>query len=283
MSILIGNPKYINPSKCSSVYFKKEIHNDLLNVINQIKTCLIKINVHVSEVVQWRLAEKNKLVCHSLWIRDNFIKMDNIFLILPLTKKSSVNQDRSHEYKNIIQLLNKNNEIYYIIHQKNVKIEGGDIIQNKNTIFYGLSNRSNKDGFNLIKKINADYWNKDMYSIKHNALHLDCCFCLLKNNTIIYSKKYIKKLNTSITNTFKCVVLEDILENDSATNLALNFLMINNNIIITKEKEYSKLRQFLRKMGYKLHLVDFKYNTIVGGSVRCLTQWLHIPKNVDIH
>ena len=112
-------------------------------------------------------------------------------------------ESRLNEYKSVLPILKKrfkNKQI--IIPNKSVKLEGGDIIQNNEVIFIGIGKRTNKKGLSLIKSIS----NKKIYEINHSTIHLDCCLVLLKNNIIVYTKKYIKYIPNVISKKFNLIV-----------------------------------------------------------------------------
>jgi N-dimethylarginine dimethylaminohydrolase len=275
MSIVIGSNKIFNKKYCSHLYLQKQINAEIENLNSTLKTIFKLLKINVSEL----LLQNNK-ICNSIWVRDIFFRLNNELIVTKPARKSTLGQNRYFEYKSIIKLLDVLNKKYFLITDDSIKVEGGDIIQNEEFIFIGFGERTNKKGIKFVKSINKS--NKKTFVIQHSALHLDCCFTLLKNNTLIYTSKYIKNLPFEICKKFNCIRLEDILPGVEETNLALNFLIVNNNIIISKKKQFSSLRTVLRKLGYKLILVDFNNDILLGGSIRCFTQWIDLPKNTNI-
>ena len=253
MSILIGNP-YID-KKCSkktktSIYVKKRILNDLKNTLET-------LGINVFQI------ENNK-ECNVLWMRDLFFKIDNKTILCNNTESDTLKINRQNEKNLVIKYL-KN----YIELPKNIKIEGGDIIQNKNTIFIGINERTNYAAYNYLKKL---FPNKNFIKINHSALHLDNCFAIV-NNTIFYSKTYIKSLPNNLKNDYNIQVLEDIISGNEV-NSAANILIINKNIITTDTPAFLPFRIILKAMGYNVFTI--KYNNLLeeGGGIRCLTQFL---------
>jgi len=273
MSLLIGNPKVLNKNKCLPLSKNNEINKSVFNVNKVLKQILDKLHIKYFDTY------KNNYICNHVWVRDNFITIHNTKLLLPITNSSTLNYDRSNEYISILRFFNKMGIKYVnLVNNKKIRMEGGDIIQNDNTIFVGIGERTNLNGYKYLKS----NFKKHIFKVRHTNIHLDCCFALLKNNIIIYSKKYIDHLDKGITDKYKVYILEDIVDTKETT-LALNFLLIGNNIIISNHKKFSKLRVFLRKLGYKLYLIDFKYDYIFNGSIRCFTQWIDKPNYVDIY
>lgn len=275
MSIVIGSNKIFNRKYCSNFYLQKQINTEIENLNSKLKTIFKLLKINVNEL----LLQNNK-ICNTIWIRDIFFTLNNELIVTKPSHKSTLGQNRYFEYKSIIKLLDVLNKKYFLITDESIKVEGGDIIQDEEFIFIGLGQRTNKKGIKLVKSINK--LKKKVFVIQHTALHLDCCFTILKNNTLIYTSKYIKNLPLEICKKFTCIRLEDILPEVEETNLALNFLIVNNNIIISKKKQFSRLRTFLRKLGYKLILIDFNNDVLLGGSIRCFTQWIELPKNTNI-
>ena len=169
---------------------------------------------------------------------------------------------RKLEYKTVD--FNKN------ITQNNekIKIEGGDIIQMDNVIFVGIHQRTNIFGYRWLKKI---FPNKKIIKINHTALHLDCCFSILPNKIILYSKKYINNLPYFCYTNFNCINVDDIIVGD--TNLSTNFLFLDKNtILIDNQYRFKNVRKLLKKLDFEIIIVNLQKMWKYGGSIRCLTQ-----------
>jgi N-dimethylarginine dimethylaminohydrolase len=247
MSILLGNPyidKTCSKKTITSSFVKKRILNDLKKILEHLGINVIQID--------------NNVLCDVLWMRDPFFKIDNkIFL-------SNLNKDRRHETDLVVKYLNK-----YIVFPQNIKIEGGDIIQDKNNIFIGINERTNIAAYNYLKKM---FPKKNVIKINHTATHLDCCFTVLNKN-IFYSKTYINSLPNNLKNDYIITTIEDIL-GDTDPNIALNLLIIDKNIITTNTPEFEPMRIKLMDMGYNVLTIKFNNLLEEGGGIRCLTQWL---------
>tara|TARA_Y100000992_G_C21270001_1_gene496139 strand:+ start:271 stop:1092 length:822 start_codon:yes stop_codon:yes gene_type:complete len=271
MSVLIGTPYKYNSNYCadSEVYISE---NKKKNILKQLESTFKKLNIKVIKV------DDNKIpideVCSVLWIRDIFVKINNTYILLPGSNDLKRNLIRKHEYKSVKPILKK----YIINDNPESKIEGGDIIQHKNTIFIGLNKRTNMRGVNFLK---SKFKNKHFVIIPHKSLHLDCCFCILHNNIIIYSKKSIGNLPLQVKSQYLCLDLETILGENINTDLALNFLIIRKDIITAFNNKFKPLYAFLELAGYNLHYIQFHNLQSNGGGVRCLTQWINTPLNQD--
>lgn len=264
MSILLGN------CNKNTDTFKLSCKEKQL-VLKRISRAFRKYNIDVQRVE----TDKNEII----WIRDIYIPIDNTYVIGNLTRKSTMNNNRINEFKELENILcksvNKNENINIIKPPRNVKLEGGDIIQYNDYIFVGNNKRTNKDGYEYLKNT---FKNKKVILIEHTALHLDCVFCILDNGVIFYDSKYIKKLKIpkkfQDKENFRINDISSIV--DSGKFLATNFVQIPNTktLIISNIKENEPFRNILENMGYNLELVKTENIYLEGGSIRCLTQWL---------
>ena len=158
-------------------------------------------------------------------------------------------------------------------------MEGGDIIQHENTIYIGIGKRTELKAYKWLKQT---FPNKKIIKIVHHALHLDCCFCILPNNTIIYSKKYIKSFPSILRETHKVKTIEEFIDKKTNPNLATNLLIINNTILAIDLEKFHRFYDYLKSLGFKVILVPFYNIWKDGGGIRCMTNWLHKTKNLTI-
>jgi N-dimethylarginine dimethylaminohydrolase len=270
MSILLGTPYIYNKNYCSN---KSNVStNKKEDILSQLEKVFHKLGIQTQQIEYNK--DKYTDICAALWVRDMFVKIDDIYVLLPGTKNDG-GIIRENEYKTIENLFKKK----LINYDEKSKIEGGDIIQHKNTIFVGLNRRTNLKGLSFLKK---HFNHKTFIQISHKALHLDCCFCILHNNIVLYSKKYISNLPSYITSNYLCLDLETILgEKIDVCNLAANFVIVNKDIITAYKRSFKPLYNFLELAGYKIHYVTFHRLQKSGGGVRCLTQWIQYPKSQD--
>ena len=276
MSILIGNPKIINKNICNEGYNSVSMKNKK-DSINQVKSILTSLGIKVVQIKDKELDKKYK-ICSQLWGRDYFVKIDDTYILLPCNDNKNIGTFRKYEYKTIEDLFKDKKSI--INNKEESKLEGGDIIQDEDIILIGYNERTNKHGIDFVKN---NFKNKNIISIKHYELHLDCCLCILNEKIILYSKKYIPQLPKKLNDLYICIELEKIIGDKIDTNLALNFLIIKkNNIVTAFNKKYTKLYDFLEFMKYKIHYVKNYELYKHGGGIRCLTQWIHYEKNQKI-
>lgn len=246
--ILGSSKKYLNHNKSD-----KQIETEE-KILKNIKNILEKQNI---KVIQPKYI-KDLDIDQSLWVRDSSIVIDNQLLLLPLQNNI---ERRLLEYKTIPY--NKN---VIIPPNKEIKIEGGDIIQLNDILFIGIYKRTNVLGYRWLKNL---FLNKKIIKINHTALHLDCCFSILPNKVILYSKKYIHELPSFVSNHFYCINIDNLLKGEP--NLATNFIFLDKNTILI-DNRFKPIHKLLESFGFKLIIVNLQNIWKYGGSIRCLTQ-----------
>jgi N-dimethylarginine dimethylaminohydrolase len=252
MKIVLGHPKLFNKKLCNNI----EHFKNLDKIIGNIKDELTKLDV---EVIQPKNSQR-KDISNALWFRDNFINVDNKLYLL---NKTTSKERKPVEELSTINISGTKVDNYFI--------DGGDVIQHNDLIFVGLSDRTEKKSIDWFKK---EFKKKEIIKITHHALHLDCCFCVLPNNLIIYSKKYIKSFPSFLKDRYKVHCIEEFMKEGEETNLATNILIIGKNIIAIDRKKFYKFYKFLQSMDFNLILIPFFNLWKDGGGIRCLTQWI---------
>ena len=259
MSIVLGSDYKYNEKACKKPRYKRNIHTS--SVLKQIKETLEDLKFKVLRPV------KNDMpFCNSLWTRDSFINIDNKLVMLPLLKRHPA------EWLSIPAAYNRR-EIFPSYPEN---LEGGDVIQDGNTILVGIGKRTNEKGVEQLKSM---FPKKKIIEIKHSGLHLDCCLMVLPGKKILYSKRYIKKLPKYLLDNYDCKTVESIIGDDVDPALATNGLLIGHNIITTDQPKFKKFRDYLRKLGY--NVIEIRYGNLWrdDGGIRCLTQWFEKPPN----
>jgi N-dimethylarginine dimethylaminohydrolase len=251
MSIIIGSSKKNVNNNILSFSTKQQIIDDLGNKIQSLGVDVIKVHHNNEEI---------------LWLRDIFVVIDNKCIICNLTKKDSIGKDRSKEYLSIASSLFSKYTIVQL--PKDVKLEGGDIIQNGNDIFIGIGERTNEKAIDYIQYL---FPMKNIIPVSHTDMHLDCVLTVVFPNTILYSRKrtYIEEHNKYINK----YTLHDI-DDETDGILVTNFLIIGDNIIHSNRKENKRVISILQNLGYTIHIVDINELWKEGGGIRCMTQWI---------
>ena len=267
MSILVGRADIYDIDICNK---QPTFHYHMTRSITTITADLVQIIKDLCIKVK-RPLKKNIKICRSLWTRDQSICVDNqIYFFSNIMPPTSPRHDKA------IQTIPYNGKLV----KENIIIDGGDIIQDGNIIYVGQSSdRTDKRGLAWVRKTFPKH---KVVPIKHKALHLDCCFSVMPNNHLLYSKRYISSLPQFVRKKYICKKVEDLLEKNVDANLATNNLIIGNNIITTNQPKFRGVRSYLKKLGF--NVIELKYGTLWrhDGGVRCLTQWIKQPAGQNI-
>lgn len=252
MSIIIGSSKRNVKNNSLSFDSKQKIIDDLGNKIRALGIDVVKTRHNLDEV---------------LWLRDIFVIIDNTCIICNLTSNDSIGKDRTKEYLSIVWDSSWFSKYTIVNLPNNIKLEGGDIIQNKDDIFIGIGERTNEEAVDYLQYL---FPMKNIIPVIHTDMHLDCVLSVVFSNTIIFSGKrtYIEQ-----SEYMKKYTLHDI-DDETDGILVTNFLIIGNNVIHNKRKENKKVLDILRSIGYIIHFVDIHDLWKEGGGIRCMTQWV---------
>jgi N-dimethylarginine dimethylaminohydrolase len=276
MSLLISNYIVYNANVCpqNKPNYKKLINTiPVVTVLDDIKRAVTSLGINViqqSDDSEFKSAVVDT-ICQSLWVRDSSININNTIILLPGVS----NTVREYEWKthpivvantyNSNQLMPKNPE----------SMEGGDVIQDGDRILIGLGRMTNNEGVLWLKKyLNNAQLNKNIITVNHTALHLDCCLCVLPRGELFYSSTYISTLPQCLNDYYKVIDINEVLKHKVKSDLAANILVVGNNIICTDQAKFKPLRKLWRSLGY--NVIEIKYGTLwrFGGGIRCLVQWL---------
>lgn len=257
-----GNPK----TKFHLEHSTYPNKNSLLNNINDFEKALIENGVLVFRPVN--LQKQTQLFTRDL----GFVIGNELFLC-------PMNDNRKNEIKGISYLMDILGPVKIIdlSKEKDLKIEGGDIVLTDHTIFVGLSQRTNNKAFQYLKKRFTGQKNviqvkieTDQDNHQEHSLHLDCVFNPLgKDCAIVYEDgiKHVTKLYDELqlpeSNIFKPNKWQFV-------SMCANVLSINPTTVII-EKEFIDLNYWLKERGFTVIEVNFKDISKLGGLLRCST------------
>lgn len=202
----------------------------------------------------------------QVYTRDLAFQIEDAFFISNMKR-----ENRREEVKTIEKYFKEKNLKYYKM--KN-NIEGGDVIHYKNKLLVGMSNRTTKDAVeelqNYLKLLKKDI---DIIKIefeKDKLIHLDCVFNIIDEETCVVSE-YVYNIE-EIKKIFNKVI---IINKKETLDLGTNFITINDNLILTSNKEMHKT--LLKE---KLNTIYLNYSEFIkgGGSFNCTTLPLLIKK-----
>ncbi|SES62738.1 N-Dimethylarginine dimethylaminohydrolase [Oceanobacillus limi] len=146
------------------------------------------------------------------------------------------------------------------------KIEGGDVLIDRDTIYIGLSNRTNQAAIDHINGLMGDYEVKAI-PFKDKFLHLDCVFNVLSPEVaIVYPDALTKEDMQFFASRYE--LIEVSYEEQHA--LATNVLSIGNQKVISLPMNQNTNQQ-MREKGFDVVEVDISEIVKSGGSFRCCT------------
>jgi N-dimethylarginine dimethylaminohydrolase len=147
------------------------------------------------------------------------------------------------------------------------QIEGGDVIIDRDTIYIGLSNRTNQEAINHLQELLNKQFEVITIDFQEKFLHLDCVFNVISSKVALI---YPNALNKKDINLFKTRYhLIEVSEKEQFT-LGTNVLSIGNNRILSLPVN-KEVNQQLRQHQFEVIEVDITEIIKSGGSFRCCT------------
>lgn len=238
--------------------------SDLEKEFNVFKSELEKLNieVHVPEYV-------GKFVYDQLTPRDIGAVIGDKFVVCPMMKAS-----RKYEVAGIFEFIKSRSEAepnILIPGGNSIVFEGGDIIVDHPFIFIGLSQRTNKQGADFLRKQFSDEFKVIEVKCKplekdENILHLDCTFNPVgKDMALIYPDGF-EKVPIEISDQYELIEINRKEQQALATNV---LSLDHKRILVRDHPDCQRVNQILRENGFELIELPFNAAPSTGGSFRC--------------
>jgi N-dimethylarginine dimethylaminohydrolase len=171
---------------------------------------------------------------------------------------------RKGEENVLIQWLDDEEISYYNLAED--KIEGGDVIIDRETIYVGLSNRTHQKAVDHLQSL-LNQFNVIAISFKEKFLHLDCVFNVVSPDVaLIYPHALTKEDIELFSSRYELI---EVSEEEQFT-LGTNVLSIGNKKILSLPVNKQVNKQ-LRNRGFEVIEVDITEIIKSGGSFRCCT------------
>ncbi|MCP8616262.1 dimethylarginine dimethylaminohydrolase family protein [Salirhabdus salicampi] len=146
------------------------------------------------------------------------------------------------------------------------KIEGGDVIIDQDTIYVGLSNRTNQAAVDHLQTLLPKFKVKAI-PFKEKYLHLDCVFNVVSPEVaIIYPEALTQEDIDLFSSRYELIKVTK----EEQFTLGTNVLCIGNNQIFSLPVN-KNVNQQLREKGFDVIEVDITEIIKSGGSFRCCT------------
>ena len=203
-------------------------------------------------------------------------------LVLP-----NIIEDRKQEVEGISELLNLVDKSDIVQMPVEAMAEGGDVMPWNEYIFVGFSEkedfenytvaRTNRAGLEFLsssfstKIVKGFELNKSDENAQENALHLDCCFQPIgENSAILYKGGFKNKLDVDfLVNYFGKENIIEITKNEMY-NMNSNVFSVSEEVIIS-EKGFTRLNEVLRNKGFIVEEVPYSEIAKMEGLLRCST------------
>ena len=172
--------------------------------------------------------------------------------------------------ENVLKQWLEDEEISYyniIGHQ----IEGGDVIIDRDTIYIGLSDRTNAEAIEHLQNLLKKQFDIIPIDFKSKYLHLDCVFNIVSPELALIYPDALKPEHIELFK--KRYEVIEVSEEEQFT-LGTNVLSIGYNKIISLPVN-KKVNEELRKRGFEIIEVDITEIIKSGGSFRCCTLPIH--------
>ena len=261
--VILCQPQYMNIRDVineTQKHFKNEgIHIE--KALEQHDEFVNKLRQHGIEVI---LLPYHKKYPEQVFTRDiGFTLGETIFV-------ADMASDVRNGEENVLKQWLEDEEISYyniIGHQ----IEGGDVIIDRDTIFIGLSDRTNREAIKHLQDLLNRQFEIIPIDFQSKYLHLDCIFNIVSPELAIIYPEALKPEQIEL---FKSrYELIEVSEEEQFT-LGTNVLSIGYNKIISLPIN-KKVNEELSKRGFEIIEVDITEIIKSGGSFRCCTLPIH--------
>jgi N-dimethylarginine dimethylaminohydrolase len=146
-------------------------------------------------------------------------------------------------------------------------LEGGDIILDRETIYLGISERTNPIGLDWLSANFSDSHTIVPIQLKEGFLHLDVVFNLIgKKTALIYPPAIQVESLRVLESRYELMPVDW----DEQFNLACNVFSLSPETLIS-DKRHIRMNDLITKAGYEVIKLDFSEITKIGGSFRCGT------------
>jgi N-dimethylarginine dimethylaminohydrolase len=145
-------------------------------------------------------------------------------------------------------------------------IEGGDVIIDRETVYVGISNRTNEVAIEHLQTI-LPHYEVVKVPFKEKYLHLDCVFNIISpTEALYYPKAFTQQELDILSSRFELIEVTE----EEQFSLGTNVLNIGNKKIFSLPVN-PKVNAELKQRGYEVIEVDIMEIIKSGGSFRCCT------------
>lgn len=243
-------------------------------VINETQEHFKKEGIHIERALEQhakfvRILQENNvdvilLPYHKKYPEQVFTRDVGFTLGQTIFVAKMATEIRSGEENILKQWLEDEEISYYNLIEE--RIEGGDVVIDQNTIFVGLSNRTDEKAVEQLQRL-LNNFKVIPIPFKEKYLHLDCIFNIVSPEVaLIYPNALTQKEIDFFAARYDLIEVSE----EEQFQLGTNVLSIGNKRILSLPVNVNVNKQ-LRDRGFQVIEVDITEIIKSGGSFRCCT------------
>lgn len=191
-------------------------------------------------------------------IRDVATVVNDMLIICSM--KETLRQNEPKAINSLIEILDSP------IMQVNAGfVEGGDIILDADTLYVGISERTDYKGVEWLEENFGQRFKVQALQLNPHFLHLDVVFNIIGDNmSLIYSPAFKDSTLRILKKRYKFIEVTK----DEQFTLATNVLSLSPNIVISNEI-HKRINNILEEQGKDVIKIDYSEILKIGGAFRC--------------
>jgi dimethylargininase len=189
----------------------------------------------------------------SCFVEDTAVVLGEKAVVCNMKMKSRVK-----EVVEVAKALEKLKETYYI--KPPATIDGGDVLRVEDTVFVGLTARTNLETVTQLRKILAESDFEIVPVRVHNVLHLKSACTYLGDNCVTLSKGHF---DIGILRNHRKIVVP------KGEEYAADCLAVNGTVLVAKG--YPKTKKLIEKAGFSTKELDVSEFRKGDGALTCLS------------
>lgn len=254
--VIVCEPKYMEIqeviNEVQEQYKDENINKEIAK--SQHENFIKKLEEHGVEVIRLPASEQFP---EQVFTRDiGFTLGDEVFVA------EMASEIREGEEDTLERWLKSTNTLFQKLRTN--KIEGGDVIIDRNTVYVGISSRTSIEA---IRELNSKLPNYEVIPIPFNEkyLHLDCVFNILSPKIgLIFPQALDEETVAMLSEKYSLIEVSE----DEQFTLGTNVLSIGDKKVFSLPQN-KNVNKAMRAHGFSVIEVDFSEIIKSGGSFRC--------------
>jgi dimethylargininase len=197
--------------------------------------------------------ERDDHLADSCFVEDTAVILGERAVICNMSVKS-----RATEVVDVAKTLKRFKQLHYI--RPPATIDGGDVLKTEDTVFIGLSARTNIEAVNQIREISRDLGLEVVPLKVRNILHLKSACTYLGDNCVILSRGNFK---TDKLSSLRKVIVP------KGEEYAADCLAVNKTVLMAKG--HPKTKKLLGNEGFRVEELNVSEFRKGDGALTCLS------------